>query len=1302
MSGFSKNEALVFTFRVTAQFVLIIIGFRFLYDIASPVIFISGFAAAAVGGFLGGRSSLRFVSALLGAGALFFIIRFIYIFISDRFAAASLNPAYDFGGIFFDSSFIPLFIPMLYIWAGGFLSSRGRIFLILELAANSLILSALLWSQAGYRLTIFPHQGYLALICVIYIIAEVLVIVFSGPEGETAFIQRFLPFLLTVIPAIILVLFLILGSYSDGAAREGGGLMKPTLFRFDFSDYVKLESEISMNTDLVMLFRNYGYLNSVYLRRYYLSGYREERGFYIQTGPGEQEQLTVLPDRPSVTNAERYPKRITAEQEYFILNFDPSSLIAINYPVEITPLTNWDGSSFLRNYRAVSDAIELPSWDLMDAGMLPMSDRLYSFYTEYGDDEAIRELAEEVTEGLDLYYDKVMAIMYYLRDNYYYSLKPGVAVDGNQLDYFLFDSKKGYCSYFAFSMALMCRSLGIPARVAAGFYIDPQSGILNVYPVRADMAHAWVEVPFEQFGWVEFDPTSETVAPGEELEFCSINPDEYSSYVEEIFENEYSLAESPDDEPDAADTHGLSLQAVIRYAAAKWPFILAGLYIFTVLAVHLSALIRIRFNSCRKKARAVFRRASAWASASGGFRYSDESIHEYAVRTESKTGLCFTVLADSYLSSVFSDSYTDADAEALDSSWKAFRISLKNVSIFKRILFILFPFRRLRSKRITALVLVLAALMLPVSHLEAQDFVDNSPGEQSGAAPDAGWYIDMAGREMDAENYEAALRLLKEGASEYPQSAEIYTELGTLYQDRELYNMSVENYNRALEINPLDSEILYMRSVSEGLLNHDAESTASLEQVLSLDPENFEAIADLGWMYFKTFRLNSAEALLLDAVERFPDSPILYMTLGTVYSGKYDYDNSRLNYQKAIDLALNEGWSYFASVSYYNLSLLEHGFYHYQESMDLTNMSIETSERAPGYIARAELFTRKLDFTNAFLNYQRAYILDSTPLALMGYADLYLTFGLLDEALSHINEVLNRSDDSWMYYFGVDRDRHLMEVDRILAGIYEGLAYRTEGMPETGFALLGKLFQGMKYRMLSWFHDRRYRKASFTVGSQNYAEGNSLDAAWSFYKAAEKYPRKALPYLLQAEKIETAVAPEAEPSYLLEKGRLLSDPVMLSTAAGSFDPDWEKLELSEALTELIPIAEDSGRPEMSDEMAWQLYELNPGIFLKTDLKFPLRLDFEPGFRFRHILTSSGFNILSNKSDIHYRYSLKAADNLTSGRVYQLEDGLSGRILFSIPVETDLSSRRDITAFVKKFKEKLYKISDEADAALPYQ
>jgi hypothetical protein len=56
-------------------------------------------------------------------------------------------------------------------------------------------------------------------------------------------------------------------------------------------------------------------------------------------------------------------------------------------------------------------------------------------------------------------------------------------------------------------MAVMLRSLGVPARIATGF----QSGIFNPitgrWVIRASDAHAWVEAWIPGNGWSTFDPT---------------------------------------------------------------------------------------------------------------------------------------------------------------------------------------------------------------------------------------------------------------------------------------------------------------------------------------------------------------------------------------------------------------------------------------------------------------------------------------------------------------------------------------------------------------------------------------------------------------------------------------------------------------------------------------------------------------------------------------------------------------------------------------------------------------------------
>ncbi|MBI3965189.1 MAG: transglutaminase domain-containing protein, partial [Chloroflexi bacterium] len=72
---------------------------------------------------------------------------------------------------------------------------------------------------------------------------------------------------------------------------------------------------------------------------------------------------------------------------------------------------------------------------------------------------------------------------------------------------FLFESKQGYCDYYSSAMAVMLRAVGVPARVVAGYNIgdyDPASG---VYTIREANSHAWTEVFFPGYGWLEFEPT---------------------------------------------------------------------------------------------------------------------------------------------------------------------------------------------------------------------------------------------------------------------------------------------------------------------------------------------------------------------------------------------------------------------------------------------------------------------------------------------------------------------------------------------------------------------------------------------------------------------------------------------------------------------------------------------------------------------------------------------------------------------------------------------------------------------------
>ena len=130
-------------------------------------------------------------------------------------------------------------------------------------------------------------------------------------------------------------------------------------------------------------------------------------------------------------------------------------------------------------------------------------------YTDQGRlSDRVLELASTVIRDQPTYYDRVMAITTYLQQNYRYTLDlPAVPRGKDPLDWFLFESKAGYCEQFATAATLMLRSQGIPARLVTGYATGDYDGVLNQAVVRERDAHAWVEVWFAHHGWIPLDPT---------------------------------------------------------------------------------------------------------------------------------------------------------------------------------------------------------------------------------------------------------------------------------------------------------------------------------------------------------------------------------------------------------------------------------------------------------------------------------------------------------------------------------------------------------------------------------------------------------------------------------------------------------------------------------------------------------------------------------------------------------------------------------------------------------------------------
>lgn len=130
----------------------------------------------------------------------------------------------------------------------------------------------------------------------------------------------------------------------------------------------------------------------------------------------------------------------------------------------------------------------------------------------------VGELARRITEGAESDYDKVKAIEGWLADNYHYEIESPVPEEGRDaVDHFLFDTDVGFCEQFASATAVMLRTLGIPARLVAGYTPGTRNPFTGYFEVKNSDAHTWVEVWFPTVGWYEFDPTFDIPSAKEDV-----------------------------------------------------------------------------------------------------------------------------------------------------------------------------------------------------------------------------------------------------------------------------------------------------------------------------------------------------------------------------------------------------------------------------------------------------------------------------------------------------------------------------------------------------------------------------------------------------------------------------------------------------------------------------------------------------------------------------------------------------------------------------------------------------------------
>ena len=138
-----------------------------------------------------------------------------------------------------------------------------------------------------------------------------------------------------------------------------------------------------------------------------------------------------------------------------------------------------------------------------------LDNNLQKFYTLFPDtinDELITWAKETFYNSKDNedYINKILNE--FSNGEFYYSLK--LKNIGNNYSKFFLKTKEGYCEYYAGTLAILTRIVGIPTRIVTGFYAGEYNAYGNFFNFNQSDAHAWVEVWFKNKGWIRIDPTA--------------------------------------------------------------------------------------------------------------------------------------------------------------------------------------------------------------------------------------------------------------------------------------------------------------------------------------------------------------------------------------------------------------------------------------------------------------------------------------------------------------------------------------------------------------------------------------------------------------------------------------------------------------------------------------------------------------------------------------------------------------------------------------------------------------------------
>jgi tetratricopeptide (TPR) repeat protein len=191
------------------------------------------------------------------------------------------------------------------------------------------------------------------------------------------------------------------------------------------------------------------------------------------------------------------------------------------------------------------------------------------------------------------------------------------------------------------------------------------------------------------------------------------------------------------------------------------------------------------------------------------------------------------------------------------------------------------------------------------------------------------------------KNPEKYLRILKETADKYPKDKEVYYYIGTYYMERAMSEQSVEEFNKALNLDPNYADALNNGAYAYMYIKNFGKAIEYLKRYAALLPGKPNPLDSLAEAYFRMGKLDEAIENYQKALEIKPDFYMSMDILGHIKALKEDYSEASKWLDKYIEVAPSSGVKLIGYIKkgFYSswLGSLENSLSYLQRAEDLAD-----------------------------------------------------------------------------------------------------------------------------------------------------------------------------------------------------------------------------------------------------------------------------------------------------------------------------------------------------------------------------